>query len=104
MPYKDFRIFLRDDCYISVEFLTVNGRVVSFVVRLVWIRHDGEDFTVARYDTAHGSAHRDIVSSTGRLLNKSWLFDMSFEDALTHAIHDFSKNHENYIKNFRARA
>jgi len=104
MPYKDFRIYLRDDASIAVEFLTVNGRIVSFVVRLVWIRNDGAEFTVARYDTAHGEAHRDIVDKTGRLLNKSWLFDMSFEDAFTHAINDFRKHHENYIKAFRDRS
>jgi len=103
MPYKDFRILLREDACITVEFFTVDGRVVSFVVRLIWIRHDGAEFTVARYDTAHGEAHRDIVNQAGRLLNKNWLFDMSFEDALTHAIKDFRQNHENYIKAFRDR-
>jgi len=100
MPYESFRIYLRDDCYIAVEFFIVKSLVVSFVVRLVWIRSDGEEFTVARYDTAHGTAHRDIVGKTGRLLNKTWLFDMGFEKALTYSVDDFRKHYENYIKVF----
>jgi hypothetical protein len=103
MPYEDFNIILGDDCFMVVEFFTVNGQVVSFVVRLVWVRSDGTKFTVARYDTAHGRAHLDTVNKAGRLLSKRWLFDMGFKDALSYSIQDFRQHHETYIKAFRAR-
>jgi len=66
-------------------------------LRLVHIRN-GVATDVARYDTAHGRPHRDLVTPSGRLLRKDWLEDMSFNDALTQAIDDFKKNHEAYTQ------
>lgn len=52
---------------------------------------------VARYDTAHGMAHLDILNARENLVEKRWLGGMSFEDALTFAIEDFKNNHEDYL-------
>ena len=52
---------------------------------------------VARYDTAHGMAHLDILDADENLVEERWLGHMSFEDALTFAIRDFKSNHENYL-------
>lgn len=74
----------------------VAGKVVSFVVRLVRIGDADED--VARYDTAHGAPHLDILGSDGVLKQKVWLDVDSFEEALTLAIEDFKRNYEKYVK------
>ncbi len=68
----------------------VGGKVVSFVVRLVQISDD-RDEDVARYDTAHGAPHLDILGPGGILTRKIWLDVDSFEEALTLAIEDFKR-------------
>jgi hypothetical protein len=60
MPDKDYEIVLRDDARIIVTVRMVGGRVVSFVVRLVARKGDVE-VDVARYDTAHGKPHLDLL-------------------------------------------
>jgi hypothetical protein len=52
---------------------------------------------VARYDTAHGTPHRDILSKSNSVIEKYWLDNMEFDEALTYAIDDFKENYENYI-------
>jgi hypothetical protein len=44
--------------------------MLTFVVRLVWTDEDGSH-TIARYDTAHGTAHRDLVNPSNRLIEKN---------------------------------
>jgi len=56
MPEKLYTLWLDDLTFVHVEFLTVRGRVVSFVVRLM--RETGDRWiNVVRYDTAHGVPH-----------------------------------------------
>ena len=75
----------------------IGGKVVSFVVRLVQSLDDCDE-DVARYDTAHGAPHLDILGQGGVLKQKIWLDVDSFEEALTLAIEDFKGNYKNYIK------
>lgn len=70
---------------------------MAFVVRLGQFR-DGVDTDVVRYDTAHGKPHRDLVSPTGRLREKFWFEDLSFETAMNRAIKDFREDDETYIR------
>jgi len=77
--------------------------VVSFVVRLSLA--DGSRVrSIARYDTAHGCPHLDLVDGKGRLLEKRWLLGISLEEALQSAITDFRENYENYIEEFKENA
>lgn len=99
MPIKEFRAWLNDNVYIVVEFETVHGEVVCFVVRLM-LCATPDDLCVVRYDTAHGKPHRDLMNRTGRLLEKEWLLGMNFEEALQHAIRDLRAHHESYIADF----
>jgi hypothetical protein len=78
----------------------VGGRVVSFVVGLV-VRRGKREQDVARYDTAHGRPHLDLLSLSGKVRAKQWLDTDDFETALTHAIEDFKANHEKYISQAR---
>jgi hypothetical protein len=100
MPEKTYSFWLDEKSYLVVEFRTVDGRVVSFVVRLMLISDDVEK-CVARYDTAHGCPHLDVVDQQGHLLEKKWLLGMSLAEALRFAINDFRLNYASYIKNFR---
>ena len=99
MPEKLYTIWLDDLTFVHVEYWTVRGKIVSFVVRLM--RLNGEQWlNIVRYDTAHGQPHRDILDRRGRVLRKDWLTGMPFEGALTLAKNDLTQNHESYIKNF----
>ena len=96
MPDKDYEIVLPSGAHIVVSIKMVGGRVVSFVVRL--ITHGGEaEYDAARYDTAHGKPHLDLLGRSGRVREKRWLDIDDFETALTHAIEDFKLNYEKYI-------
>ena len=53
MPEKSYIIWLDELTYIVVECITVDGRVVCFVVRLMRKFNEIEK-CIARYDTAHG--------------------------------------------------
>ena len=96
MPDKDYQIVLASGARIVVSIKMVGGRVVSFVVRL--IAHGGEaEHDTARYDTAHGKPHLDLLGRSGRVREKQWLDIDDFETALTHAIEDFKMNYEKYL-------
>jgi len=99
MPSRHYSFWLNEVTYIVIDFKSLDGKVLSFVVRLVHI-WNGIDTDVARYDTAHGCPHRDLLTRSGRLRQKDWLGDMSFNGALTHAIDDFRTNHEAYIQSW----
>jgi len=96
MPQKDFQIWLTDKIYLVVDYETIDGRIVAFVVRLMLIQDD-HLYNVARYDTAHGTPHRDIMSRSNNILEKNWLPQMEFDSALTYAINDFKENYAQYI-------
>jgi hypothetical protein len=96
MPDKDYEITLPSGVRIVVSIKMVGGRVVSFVVRLI-ARRGEEEYDAARYDTAHGKAHLDLLDRSGRVKEKRWLDLDDFETALMHAIEDFKLNHEEYL-------
>ena len=97
MPDKEYTVRLEGDCHLVVTIRMVGGKVVSFVVRLVQIDDKGEK-DLARYDTAHGAPHLDVLEPDGTLKQKIWLDGVSFEAALTLAIEDFKRNYEKYTE------
>jgi hypothetical protein len=97
MASRHYTIWLDESTYIVVDFQSIQGEIVAFVVRLAHIR-EGVDIDVARYDTSHGRPHRDLVSPAGRLREKFWLEDLNFKNALNLAIDDFKQNHEAYVR------
>jgi hypothetical protein len=56
-------------------------------------------YPVVRYDTAHGFAHRDLMSLKGSV-KKTPLFNQDYNDALTFAESDLKSNWEYYKKRF----
>ena len=69
-------------------------RIVSFSVQLETL-DSGEWWPVVRYDTAHGFAHRDLMDKQG-LVQKTPLFNMDYNDALTFAENDLKANWAHY--------
>jgi hypothetical protein len=100
MPQRDFVIWLDGGMYIAVDFATSGPTMLSFVVRLVFTDDSGQH-TIARYDTAHGTAHRDLVSPRDRLVEKRWLIDLDFPEALEYAVRDFKTNYARYLEIWR---
>ena len=81
---------------LAVEYVTIQGRMVSFVIRLEKIQKDGKWRLVARYDTCHGWPHLDVVNGKGELVLKRWMEDMDTGEAFRWAVLDFEENHEKY--------
>ena len=66
----EFFKFLDDGDTIRVGFDQERGRILDFSVQLeCWI--DDRWRPVARYDTAHGFAHRDILGCSGEVVEKA---------------------------------
>jgi len=74
------------------------GKIVFFRIQYE-IRVDDQWYPVVRYDTAHGFAHRDLLSLDGSVA-KTPLFNQDFNDALTFAESDLKTNWEHYRKRF----
>ncbi len=96
MPNKAYRIYLEKGFVIAVSIQMVEGRVVGFVVRLIHI-HGDEERDWARYDTAHGLPHLDLLTRDGKLKEKRWIEGLTFEQSLNAAIEDFKQNYEKYL-------
>ena len=97
MPSKRYEIWLNEFIFIVAEIGMGSGRVVSFCVRLM-IVEGGHEYNIARYDTAHGVPHRDVLDREGRLLQKIWFQDQTFESILNYALDDFKLHYEQYAK------
>ena len=97
MPQRDFVIWLDGGMYIAVDFTTSGPTMLSFVVRLVFAG-DFDQHTIARYDTARGTAHRDLVNPRDRLVEKKWLIDVDFPEALEYADRNFKTNYARYLE------
>lgn len=72
----------------------VENNVVEFTVQYEICVRD-EWYPVVRYDTAHGFAHRDIISYNGDVKKEEIPFD-DFNLALTYAESDLRNNWSKY--------
>lgn len=71
---------------------TVGGRITAFSVALVH-----EDECIARYDTAHGFAHRDVLGQKSALIAKVSCENLTTQQAFQYAIDDFKKNFRQHL-------
>ncbi len=55
-------------------------------------------YPVVRYDTPHGSAHRDVLHPSGKIDKTEMMLD--YNDALTYAIRDLAQNWEAYRRRY----
>lgn len=74
------------------------GKIVFFRIQYE-TKIDDIWYAVVRYDTAHGFAHRDLLSLNGSV-KKTPLFNQDYNDALIFAESDLKFNWDNYKRNF----
>ena len=74
------------------------GKIVFFRIQYE-TKIDDIWYAVVRYDTAHGFAHRDLLSLSGTV-KKTPLFNQDYNDALTFAESDLKLNWDNYKRKF----
>ena len=97
MALKTWEIPLEDGFRILCRKETFLGRWLDFAVVLV---RDGE--CIARYDSAHGFAHRDILGQKSGLIRKEKCGNLSFKEAFGHGIDDFKANFRVHHEFYRA--
>jgi len=78
------------------------GEVLSFIVQYE-TRLGTKWFSVVRYDTEHGYAHRDIMDKSGTK-HKTPMFTEDYNEALTFAEYDIKSNWKIYKSTFLERA
>jgi hypothetical protein len=100
MPEKEFKIWLEDGLVLTWRESGAGGITAFRVVLLV--EFDGEVQCVARYDTAHGIPHQDVLGRKGGLLAKNWFFEYALDEVFEYAIDDLQKNAKQYISFFRS--
>ena len=76
MGERDYWRLLVPGTRLAVEYVTIQGQMVSFLVRLEKIKQGGEWRLSARYDTCHGRPHLDVVNEKGELVLKRWMEEM----------------------------
>lgn len=99
MPEKGFKLWLAEGIILAWRNLE-ESQVVSFRVVLL-AEIEGQVHCVARYDTAHGAAHQDILGKSKGTLAKHWFFESSHREVFEHAIHDLQAHADYYIRFFR---
>ena len=100
MPKKYYIIKLPDGAEIHVFFETVNGLIVSFVVKLVLF--DGSRYCeLVRFDSGHGCPHKDILDTNGRVKRKVWFRLLDNRQCLDLGIRDLKDNHEIYVERYK---
>lgn len=100
MPEKEFKIWLEDGIILTWRD-TGSGGIAAFRVVLL-AEIDGEVHCVARYDTAHGVPHQDMLALKGGLLAKHWFFDYELDEVFEYAVDDLQNNAKQYISFFRS--
>jgi len=92
---KDFVIQVGDFVQIRILLHTEKGRVKDFVVQLELL--EDREVPIARYDYAHGFAHRDVYHRDGRK-TKEEVHESGLEAVVRMAISDFRENWPVYLR------
>jgi hypothetical protein len=87
--------------WLRVRIWTVDGRVIRFMVQYETMINE-HSFPVARYDTAHGYAHRDLLDRNGEPRAPKEPIDNEFtlDDALQLAVQDLRRHWREYRRDF----
>ncbi len=97
MPKKYYTIELAKGIEIHVYFETLNGLVISYVVKLLlWV--DKKYYEVIRFDSAHRCPHKDILDEKGAVARKIWFESLDNQQGLDMAIKDIKDNYELYVE------
>ena len=102
MPPKEFKYFLSNNAYVSVYLFTDRAKVTEFVVKLNYITiTENETCEVIRFDTAHGTVHKDILLPDGSKYLVKRYRSLSHEQGLDFATDDLDEHFEFYIERFK---
>ena len=101
MPERELLIYLDPEtrlCRYRHYHLSKGKKIVEFRIQLE-VLVDEEWYPVVRYDTAHGTPHRDTLHPNGEQ-TKEWFEGYSIEDVLTIGQKDIMDNWLAYRKRF----
>jgi hypothetical protein len=76
--------------HLRVRISTVGGRVIAFTVQYETLVGD-RWFPVVRYDSQHGTPHRDTLDRQGDLVGKLWI-NRTMKDTVQFALADIWEN------------
>ena len=82
---------------------TIGGHLVGFAVVLLALLEDGSWVDIARFDTAHGCPHEDILGHRGGLIEKRWHDNLSYKEAFELAVIRFRTHHATIRKQYLSR-
>src|SRR3989338_8341080 len=93
-----FVTFLSSNVRRRHEHTRMGKHITSFAVQieLFW---QNKWTPVVRYDTAHGFAHRDLISPKGKV-DKTPLFVQNFNEVLDFSEADLKSNWQSYVERF----
>lgn len=102
MTRQDWFNYLEHDVRIRVDMTTdTHGQVTVFTAQLELLIVDDTWVPLARYDTAHGQAHLDLLNPRGETYDKVWLgFRAPFNEAFTIAEKDLKRSYREHIARF----
>ncbi|MGD0281537.1 MAG: hypothetical protein ABSB95_04155 [Dissulfurispiraceae bacterium] len=84
---------------IFIQIRTDRGTVESFVVTLL-CDIQGQRYEVVRFDSGHGSPHKDILDTDGHVARKVWYHYLSNAEAANMAIADIKEHYESYRERY----
>jgi hypothetical protein len=95
MEYIEYLFYLSaEEDRLRVEFYKKRNLILEFVVQYE-ANISGKWHPVARYDTRHGFAHRDLLHPKSRI-EKEPLGWQDYNSALTYATEDLKQNWQKY--------
>lgn len=100
MPEKEFVQWVEAG-RISASWRTERGTITAFCVMLL-VEIGSEWHCAARYDSAHGIPHRDVLGAKNGLLEKEWFFGSSNQEVFEYAIHDLRCRAGEHARFYRA--
>jgi hypothetical protein len=97
-----YLVDLGPDDRLRVSIHTDRGQVLYFTVQYE-TRVGGKWHPVVRYDSSHGTPHRDLLNADGTVRDKLWLPARPIKQALDEAAADLKTNWMTYRADFLRR-
>ena len=99
MPLKEFQIWIDGFTFIRARRLNKGGDILSFAVVLMAL--DGDVWVdIARFDTSHGEAHRDVLGKKQGLLRKIWYHNLGSDVVFEFTVETFRNVHASIREQF----
>jgi len=98
LSHREYEVELDEGAqeWLRLRITTESGRVISFTVQYE-TTIQGKRIAIARFDTAHGRPHFDLLDFRGRVIAKRWLPEhVGYNEALEMARADLLANWRRY--------